>query len=92
MIIRRMYLWSFQAFIFLSAGELKSTFILWGLSEWKASEGNTGFVDEMNFLSVKTDFCSCDKYEAKAFKEKTKKVSVLARAFILLFSYFIFWE
>lgn len=73
MIIRRMYLWSFQAFIFLSAGELESTFILWGLSEWKASEGNAGFVGEMNFLSVNTDFCSCDKYEAQAFKEKKKR-------------------
>lgn len=73
MIIRRMYLWSFRALTFLSAGELESTFILWGLSGWKASEGNMGFVGEMNFLSVKTDFCSCDKYGAKAFKEKKKR-------------------
>ena len=57
-----MYLWSFQAFIFLTAGELENTFILQGLSEWKAGKGNMGFVGEMNFLSEKTDFCSCDKF------------------------------
>lgn len=71
-IIRRMYLWSFQAFIFLTAGELENTFILQGLSEWKAGKGNMGFVGEMNFLSEKTDFCSCDKFEAKVFKKKKK--------------------
>lgn len=68
-----MYLWSFQAFIFLTAGELENTFILQGLSEWKAGKGNMGFVGEMNFLSEKTDFCSCDKFEAKVFKKKKKK-------------------
>lgn len=83
-IIRRMYLWSFQAFIFLTAGELENTFILQGLSEWKAGKGNMGFVGEMNFLSEKTDFCSCDKFEAKVLKKK-KKVSALARAFMSLF-------
>lgn len=41
-----------------------------------------GFVGEMNFLSVKTDFCSCDKYEAK---DLWGKMSALARAFISLF-------
>lgn len=68
-----MYLWSFQAFIFLTAGELENTFILQGLSEWKAGKGNMGFVGEMNFLSEKTDFCSCDKFEAKVLKKKKKK-------------------
>lgn len=85
MIIRRMGLWSFQAFLFLAAGELESTFISRGLSGWEAGEGNKGFVGEMNFRSLKTDFCSCDKYEAKAF---TKNVSALARAFMSLFQLF----
>ena len=66
-------MWSFQAFIFLTAGELENTFILQGLSEWKAGKGNMGFVGEMNFLSEKTDFCSCDKFEAKVLKKKKKK-------------------
>lgn len=67
MIIRRTYLWSSQAFIFLTAGELEITFFSWGLSERKAGEGNMGYVGEMNPLSVKTNSCSCDKYEAKTF-------------------------
>lgn len=79
-----MYLWSFQAFIFLTAGELENTFILQGLSEWKAGKGNMGFVGEMNFLSEKTDFCSCDKFEAKVFKKK-KSVS-LGQGFHVLIS------
>lgn len=65
-IIRRMYLWSFQAFIFLTAGELENTFILQGLSEWKAGKGNMGFVGEMNFLSEKTDFCSVINLKPKS--------------------------
>lgn len=32
MIIRRTYLWSLQAFIFLTAGELEDIFILLGLA------------------------------------------------------------
>lgn len=56
-----MYSWNFQAFIFLPAGELEITFILQGLSEWKASERNMVFVGEMSFLPMKTKSCSCDK-------------------------------
>lgn len=87
-IIRRMCLWSFRAFLFITAGELENAFILRGESEWKAGEGNMGFVGEMNFLSEKTDFGACDKFEAKAFKTKqttTKNMSALARAFMSLF-------
>lgn len=66
-IIRRTYLWSLQAFIFLTSGELVNTSILWGWSEWKAGGGNGEFCRWNEFLSVGMDFRSCDKYKANAF-------------------------
>lgn len=85
-IIRRMCLWSFRAFLFITAGELENAFILRGESEWKAGEGNMGFVGEMNFLSEKTDFGACDKFETKAFKTKQKKYVSLGQGFHVLIS------
>lgn len=38
-----------------------------------AKQGRLGFVDEMKFLSVKTDFCSFDKFEAKAFEKRREE-------------------
>lgn len=56
------------------------------MSEWKAGEGNMDFVGEMNFLSEKTDFCSCDKFEAEAFKQTNKKCVSLGQGFHILIS------
>lgn len=71
-----MYLWSFQAFIFLNAGESESTFILWGLSEWKANEGNAGFVGEMNFLSGKQISVLVINMKPKPLKKRKKGLSL----------------
>lgn len=60
-------MWSLQAFIFLTSGELVNTSILWGWSEWKAGGGNGEFCRWNEFLSVGMDFRSCDKYKANAF-------------------------
>lgn len=52
----------FKPLSFLLLVNWRNTFVLQGLSEWKAGKGNMGFLGEMNFLSEKTDFCSCDKF------------------------------
>lgn len=49
-IISRMHLWSLQAFIFLTAGELQITFISQGLSEQKAGEGKQTPVLVINMM------------------------------------------
>ena len=90
MIIRRTYLWSFQAFIFLTAGGLEDTFILLGLACLNGKQAR-----EIWILWVRWIFCQRKQISVlvinlkpKPLNKQTKNVSALARAFISLFQLF----